>query len=178
MNVGLIKMLRGQKWTCIFTVTGTRSINVLSVVSHWPSLMDTYALEVWTSCQLLLRFCFNSVSGLRPSFLFSSVECLSLADRTWRRVLISSSTWNTTEGGVVLLCHTSALLFSNWHFAAFTHDWNNPLCLRNVFYEAKKCEPKICSVYTLGPFLNLSSTRWADVIADLCVASRLPLVEL
>lgn len=59
------------------------------------SLMDTYALEVWTSCQLLLRFCLSSTSGLRPSFLFSSVACLSLADKTWRSVLISSSTWNT-----------------------------------------------------------------------------------
>lgn len=59
--------------------------------------MNTYALEVCTSCQLLVRFCLSSLSGLRPSFLFSSVACLSLADSTWRRVLISSSTWNTTH---------------------------------------------------------------------------------
>lgn len=53
---------------------------------------NTYALETCTSCQLLDRFCFNPSKGVKPSFLFSSPQCLSLAARTCLRVPISSST--------------------------------------------------------------------------------------
>lgn len=53
---------------------------------------NTYALETCTSCQLLDRFCFNPSKGVRPSFLFNSPQCLSLAARTCLRVPISSST--------------------------------------------------------------------------------------
>lgn len=54
---------------------------------------NTYALETWTSCQLLERFCFSPSRGVKPSFLFSSPQCLSFAARTCRRVPISSSTF-------------------------------------------------------------------------------------
>lgn len=47
-----------------------------------PLQSGTYALETCTSCQLLDRFCFRPSKADRPSFLFSSPQCLSLAART------------------------------------------------------------------------------------------------
>lgn len=58
---------------------------------------DTHALETCTSCQLLERFCFRPSKAERPSFLFSSPQCLSLAASTWRRVTISSSTCESMQ---------------------------------------------------------------------------------
>ena len=58
---------------------------------------DTHALETCMSCQLLDRFCFRPSKVERPSFLFSSPQCLSLAASTWRRVTISSSTCKSTQ---------------------------------------------------------------------------------
>lgn len=55
-------------------------------------LWGTYAVDVVTSCQLLLRFCFSSLNGVIPSFRLISAKCLSLEARTWVRVWISSST--------------------------------------------------------------------------------------
>lgn len=85
-----------QSWDFCSTLTFSYDLLQVYFLSQQSGLTDTYALEVCTSCQLLLSFWLSSLSGLRPSFLFSSAACLSLADNTWRRVLISSSTWNTT----------------------------------------------------------------------------------
>ena len=57
----------------------------------------TYAAEVVTSCQPLVRFCLSSLREVMPSFLFISATCFSLAARTWDRVRISSSTWTHTH---------------------------------------------------------------------------------
>lgn len=67
-------------------------------VKHRDITSSTYALETWTSCQLLDRFCFSPSKGVRPSFLFSSPQCLSLAARTCLRVPISSSTLERGRG--------------------------------------------------------------------------------
>ena len=57
----------------------------------------TYAVVVCTSCQLLLKFCFNSFIRFMPSFCFISTRCLSFADKTCRKVVISSSSYK--QGG-------------------------------------------------------------------------------
>lgn len=54
---------------------------------------DTYAVVVCMSCQLLLKFCFNSFIRFMPSFCFISTRCLSFADKTCRSVVISSSSY-------------------------------------------------------------------------------------
>lgn len=56
------------------------------------AVAGAYALDVVTSCQVLVMFCFSSFSGVTPSFLLMSATCFSLAARTWDRVWISSST--------------------------------------------------------------------------------------
>lgn len=61
------------------------------------AVAGAYALEVVTSCQVLVMFCFSSFSGVMPSFLLMSATCLSLAARTWDRVWISSSTCTHTH---------------------------------------------------------------------------------
>lgn len=98
---------------------GTSLAKGTSPLRHSGS--GTYAVETCTSCQLLDRFCFSSPKGERPSLLFSSPQCLSLAARTWRRVPISSSTCKRSRAGDLaqlvecLLCIYEAELESQHH---------------------------------------------------------------
>lgn len=71
-------------------------------------VVSAYALEVVTSCQVLVMFCFSSFSGVMPSFLLMSASCFSLAASTWDRVWISSSTCTQSN---VLRCLNVHVMF-------------------------------------------------------------------
>lgn len=108
-----------ERQTSFLCSTGFPEHAVLLSCVTQQLVNSTYTLEVCTSCQLLLIFCLNSVSGFKPSFLLSSEACLSFADKTWRKVLISSSTWNTNtvhtcDNMLHCCCITEGLAHFTW----------------------------------------------------------------
>lgn len=89
--------------------------------AHQAGRADTHALDTCTSCQPLDRFCFRPSKVERPSLLFSSPQCLSLAASTWRRVTTSSSTCKSTvtriqpplwQEATTILTHVTVKAFS------------------------------------------------------------------
>lgn len=139
--------------------------------------LSTYAVEVVTSCQVLVMFCFSSLRGVMPSFLLISASCLSLDASTWDRVWISSSTYTHTH------THTDVIFDSTYKSVPqHVKSGSSSIChykktqIQNTFFPGHKTPPLFnrMTVATFQIYLEPVSTNTNVLLLQIQIISLNP----